>query len=191
MASGSGGGSLFDWLNVGLQAYGVAEAHNAAADEYNIQDSMHNKINTELTKFPGMIQDVNQMYGKRLDILGQQRGASIYELLQKYNASTAKSGFAGSGALDTQRQFETSSVFDLFAGKGFELLSQQQSQLSELEAQARGLRVQAAGLPSGASTYLGNKYGDKTYAQLLEMGAPEATDWRFGMKYGRGKMGPS
>lgn len=133
-------------LPVAASAYGIVSSEQQKNREQKTYEQMRGVIDTELLKFPGMEQDINRMYGQRLGILGQQQGSSIYEILQKHNASEAKSGFSGSGALESQLQFETTSVYDLFAGKGFELLSQKQSQLSDLEAQARGLRVQRAGL---------------------------------------------
>jgi hypothetical protein len=130
----------------GPAAYSIWSSEQQKKEETKINTQMADAISQELTKFPGMITDVNKMYGQRLNILGTQRGSAIYDLLQKHTASEAKSGFAGSGALDQQMRVETSSVYDLFAGKQFELLSQKQSQLSELEAQARALRVQRASL---------------------------------------------
>jgi hypothetical protein len=168
----------FTLANIGIQLYGAYSGKQQVQEEAGIQDRMSTSIYGELQKFPSMVQDVNKLYDQRLGILGQQRGASIYELLQKYNTQTAKSGFAGSGALDTQLQFETSSVYDLFAGKGFELLSQQQSQLSELAAQERSLRVQLAGLNQSGRQLSFSKYAEsKGYASVQDVPTDERRRW--------------
>jgi len=156
---------VFDIVTGGLGILGGAASE---LDEYKQGQKMVGLLEDQLPDIAKAEQYTKQMFDIRSKLLGTQKsnrlgelgfktGRSMFDLFESARGIESKSGFSGSGAIErgkerglegiqTQHEFGSQSIYDLFAERQLSAQERRDAQLAQLSQQRRSIEMQMASI---------------------------------------------